>query len=151
MSLCTAVHRPMTSLTGSVPASPKDPASRVVVKARIPQLWKSGTSSFGTSLKLVASVVNAGDRGSEGVETVVDAFVSALDLTDVVDEAGALRAESGDQHRHAGADVGLFQERAPQARWSVDERAMRIAEHDARAHRRELVDEKHATRTSSRA
>src|SRR3954466_3568583 len=104
----------MTSETGSDPARLKVPASRVVVKALIPQLSKSGTTSFGTSAALVSTIVNASNRCAERVETLVDALVAALDLPDVVDEARALGAESGQQHRHAGPDVGRFEERSPE-------------------------------------
>src|SRR3954469_22105941 len=143
-SRCTDVHRAMTSFTGSVPARPKEPASRVVVNARIPQLSKSGTTSFGTSVKLVAAIVNASDRRSESVESLVDALVAALDLADVVDEARTLGAKRGEKHRHAGADVRRLEERATEARWTVDERAVRIAKDDARTHRRQLVHEEHS-------
>jgi hypothetical protein len=80
----------MTSFTGSVLERLKVPASRVVVNARIPQLSKSGITSFGTSSTLVATVVDPCDLSAQGVETLVDALVSALDLTDIIDEARAL-------------------------------------------------------------
>ena len=62
------------------------PASRVVVNARIPQLSKSGITSFGTSRHVYcAAVLDARDRGAERVQALVDALVAALDLADVVD------------------------------------------------------------------
>src|SRR5690242_10740700 len=109
-SRCSAVHLPITSLTGSVPERLNVPASRVVVNARIPQPSKSGTTSLGTSVELVSAIVNAGNRRAQRVQTLIDALVTALDLADIVDEAGALGAERGQQHRHAGADVGGLEE-----------------------------------------
>ena len=92
-SRCSALQRAMTSFTGSVPESPKVPASRVVVKARMPQLSKSGIVSFGTSpTVLVPAVVNARDGSAECVETLVDALITTLDLSDVVNEAGPFSA-----------------------------------------------------------
>src|SRR5450759_823481 len=143
-SCCTAVHRPMTSLTGSVPERPNDPASRVVVKARIPQLSKSGIASFGTSFTLLAAIVDASNRGTERVQALIDALVAALDLADVVDEARTFGAQCREQHCHSRADVRRLEERAAQARRPVYQRAVRIAEHDARAHGGPLVDAEHA-------
>src|SRR6266480_3922864 len=143
-SFCSAVHRLITSLTGSVPARPNEPASRVVVKARIPQLSKSGTTSLATSLTLVAPIVNPCDRSAERVQPLVDALVTTLDLADIIDEARAVRTEGGQQHRHSGADVGGLEEGAAQSRGTVDERSMWIAEDDACAHGGKLVDEEKA-------
>src|SRR6266699_4082270 len=143
-SCCTAVHRPMTSLTGSVPERPKVPASRVVVKARMPQFSKSGITSFGTSLTLLAAIVDPGNGGPERVQTLIDALVAALDLADVVDEARSLGAQRGEQKRHSSPNIGRLEERATQTRGPVDQRAVRIAEHDPRSHGGQLVDEEHA-------
>src|SRR5689334_2681448 len=142
-SRCTALHLPITSFTGSVPPSPNDPASRVVVKARIPHCSKSVTTSLGTSASSVSTVVNAGDGSAECVEAFIDALIAALDLADVVDEAGSLGAQCGEQHRHTGADIGRFEEGATQTCRAVDEGAVGIAQHDAGSHRRELIDEEH--------
>src|SRR5947207_10328047 len=46
----------------------------------------------------------------------VDVLVAALDLSDVVDHGIALSRQRGEQHRHAGADVGAFHVLAPQRR-----------------------------------
>src|SRR5215218_4450436 len=46
------------------------------------------------------------DARSKRPPPLVDALVPAVDLTDVVDLRLALSAQGGDQHRHAGADVG---------------------------------------------
>src|SRR5947207_14267727 len=43
----------------------------------------------------------------------VDVLVAALDLSDVVDHGIALSRQRGEQHRHAGADVGAFHVLAP--------------------------------------
>ena len=51
------------------------------------------------------------------------------------------RAERRDQHRHAGADVGARHALPVELRRAVDDRAVRVAEDDPRAHRDELVDE----------
>src|SRR4026209_1938844 len=144
ISRCTAVQRPMTSLTGSVPERPKVPASRVVVKARIPQPSKSPMTSLGTSTTLLSTVVNSSDRRAEGVEPLIDALVAALDLADVVDEARTIRAECGPQHSHSGAHVGGFEEGATKPRGAVYQRPVRVAKDDTSAHRRKLVDEEHA-------
>ena len=56
----------------------------------------------------------------------------------------ALRAERSEQHRHAGANVGRFDGAGAKPRRSRYDGAMRIAQHDARAHRHQLVDEEHA-------
>ena len=51
---------------------------------------------------------DAFDGGAKRVEAFVDAFVAAFDLLGVVDGPGAFGAERGQQHRHAGADIGAF-------------------------------------------
>src|SRR6267154_352364 len=124
----------MTSLTGSLPDSPNVPASRVVVNTRIPHCSKSGTTSFGTSSTLLTAIVDAGDRGSQRVEAFVDTLVTALDLSDVVDEARPVGAERREEKRHSSANVRRFQERPSQSRRAGNQRAVRIAEHDSRAH-----------------
>src|ERR1700684_161149 len=51
---------------------------------------------------------HAPDSGAEGVEPLVDALIAAFDLVGIVDGADALGADGGEQHRHAGADVGRY-------------------------------------------
>jgi len=58
----------MTSFTGSIPDNPNVPASRVVVKARIPHCSKSGTTSFGTSSTLLTAIVDAKEKGATALE-----------------------------------------------------------------------------------
>ena len=53
----------------------------------------------------------------------------------------ALGAQAGEQHRHAGADVRALHPLADELRRAGDDRAVRVAEDDARAHRDELVGE----------
>src|SRR3954469_8057521 len=89
---------------------------------------------------LRAAVLYALDLGAEGAQPLVDPFVAALDLRHVVDGAFAIRRHRGDEHRHAGADVGGIHGAAPELRRTRHQRAMRIAEHDPRAHPNELVD-----------
>ena len=82
--------------------------------------------------------------GAQGVEALVDAFVAALDLLGILDDARSLGAKRSDQHGHAGADVGAFHAGTAQSCRTGDDDPMRIAQHDSRAHRDELVDEEHA-------
>ena len=106
----------------------------------------------GLELKLTCPRRHPGDPGAERVEAFVDPLVAALDLADVVDGARALGAERGEEHRHAGADVGRrrparraarrARRRAPGAG-----RRARCARPSRRACRRRTS----ATRTSSRA
>src|SRR5437867_3970605 len=134
----------MTSLTGSVPDRLKDPASRVVVNARIPQLSKSVITSFGTAVTLMTSIVNASDGGAQCVQAFVDALVAALYLPDIVDEAGSFGAQGRQQHRHSRADVGGLEECAMQPCGAMDQRTVRVAENNARTHSGQLVDEEHS-------
>src|SRR6266576_1220505 len=78
------------------------------------------------------------------IQSILDSLVAAVDLVDVVDDALALGAERGEQQRHAGADVGTGDLGAAQTAAADDDRAMRIAQHDARAHRDQLVGEEQA-------
>ena len=48
-------------------------------------------------------------RAPSVAQALVDALVAAVDLADVADLADALGAPGGDEHRHAGADVGALQ------------------------------------------
>ena len=50
-------------------------------------------------------------------------------------------AERGEEHRHAGADVGRLHAAAVQLRRPDDDGAVRVAQHDARAHADQLVHE----------
>src|SRR6267143_3923125 len=94
--------------------------------------------------RLMSAVVDASDRSAEGVEALIYPLVAALDLPDVVDEAGSFGTEGGKEQRHSRSDVGRFEERSAQPGRPVDERTVWITEYDAGAHRRQLVDEEHA-------
>src|SRR5688572_10989436 len=131
----------MTSDTGSGPFIPKVPADRVVVKARMPNEAKSSTTSRVPST--ATTLLDARDLRAKGAKSLVDALVSSLDLTNVVDRAGATRAECSEQHGHPGADIRRFHGGPTQRRGPGHQRAVRVAEHDARAHPDELVDEEH--------
>ena len=52
--------------------------------------------------------------------------------------------ERGDEHRHAGADVGALDALAVKPARTADDRPVGIAERDPSAHRDELVDEEQA-------
>ena len=53
-------------------------------------------------------------RAPSVAQALVDALVAAVDLADVADLAAAVGAQRGDQHRHAGADVGRLEALAAQ-------------------------------------
>src|SRR5215203_1239017 len=55
------------------------------------------------------------DAGAQVAQALVDALVAAVDLADVADLAHPVRAQGGDEHGHAGADVGRLHPLAPQA------------------------------------
>src|SRR5687768_5541427 len=143
----------MTSRTGSSVPLPKLPAWRDVVNARMPKESKSPTAStsvncrsltsFGmtTSWSFRAAVLDADDLGAQRVEALVDALVSALDLRHVVDDALAVGRQRRGEHGHPGADVGGLERRTAKPRGARHQRAMRIAEDDARAHADQLVNE----------
>ena len=125
--------------------------ARVVVKARMPIASRSGTRSYhaattrGSTLRRhFRRSSDSSDPSAERVETLVDALVAALDLAGVVDRARALRAQRGQEHRHSGANVRRLDRRSAQRRGSRNERTVRIAQHDARPHADQLVDEEHS-------
>src|ERR1700675_2266157 len=109
-----------------------------------PNSRSRGLLPSGPHSRLLAPIVDASDRSAKCIEALIYALVAALDLSDVVDEAGSLRAEGGKEQRHPCSDVRRFEERAAKTRWAVNQRPVRVTEHDARAHRRELIDEEHA-------
>src|SRR5829696_4240318 len=81
------------------------------------------------------------DARAERAQALVDALVSAVDLADVVDLGLALRAERGDQHRHARADVRGGDALAAEPARADHDRPVRIADRDLRPHRDQLVHE----------
>src|SRR3954454_22513745 len=48
------------------------------------------------------------DARAQLAQALVDPLIAAVDLADVADLAGALGAQRGDEHGHAGADVGAL-------------------------------------------
>src|SRR5215213_2757328 len=81
------------------------------------------------------------DARAERLQPLVDALVSAVDLADVVDLRLALRAQGGDQHRHAGADVRRGDALPAQPAGADDDRPVGVADRDLGAHRNQLVHE----------
>src|SRR2546430_1290975 len=81
------------------------------------------------------------DLRAERLKALVDALIAAVDLADAADLRLPARAEGGDEHRHAGADVGALHALAVKPARAADDRAMRIAQQNPSAHRDELVDE----------
>ncbi len=88
---------------------------------------------------------SAFDGSAKGAEFFVDAFVSAVDLTNIIDRGSALGAECSDEERHAGTDVGGFEARAEEFALSCDDDAVRVTEDNLCAHSDEGIDEEHAT------
>ncbi len=84
------------------------------------------------------------DAGAEIAQALVDALVAAVDLADVADLAAALGAERGQQHRHAGADVGRLHALAAQPPRAGDDRPVRVAHDDVGPHQDQLVGEDQA-------
>src|SRR4051812_23917052 len=68
------------------------------------------------------------DARPERAQALVDPLVAAVDLPDVPDLRDAVGAQGGDQHGHAGADVGRLHPLAAQPRRAGDDRAVRVAE-----------------------
>src|ERR1700691_811884 len=81
------------------------------------------------------------DASAKLAQTLVDALVAAVDLTDVADLATSLRAQRCEQHRHAGANVRRLHALTAQAARAGDDRPVRVAHHDVRAHQDQLVGE----------
>ena len=85
------------------------------------------------------------DAGAEIAQALVDALVAAVDLADVADLAAPSAASAAISIAMPGADVGADSTRSPcSARGPADDRAVRIAQRDARAHEHELVGEEQA-------
>ena len=78
----------------------------------------------------LGSVATRSIRAPSVAQALVDPLVAAVDLADVADLATALGAQRGDQHRHAGADVGALDALAVQPARAADDRPVRVAERD---------------------
>src|SRR5439155_14626981 len=96
-------------------------------------------------LSVSRSVVDALDARAEGPQPLVDPLVAAVDLADVADHRGALGRKRGYEHRHAGTDVRALEPLTVELRRARDDRSVRVAEDDPRAHADQLVDEEQAT------
>ena len=97
-------------------------------------LWKS---------LIIILFLFSGDVGAEGVETLVDGLVAAVDLVDVIDAGGPFGAHGGDEQGYACADVRAGHIGMTQFVLAVDADdggAVRVAEDDLRTHIDELVD-----------
>src|SRR4051812_30826218 len=81
------------------------------------------------------------DPRAERAQPLVDPLVAAVDLADVADLRLALGAERGDEHRHAGADVGALHALAAKPPRAADDRPVPSAEDDPMAHRYKPGDE----------
>src|SRR4051812_43964136 len=104
----------------------------------------STSSNRGTGPATGASVrlsIHPFDLGTEGAQPLIDALVAPLDLPDVVDRAGTVGREGGEEHGHAGPDVGRLDGAALERTGAGDDGPVRIAEHDAGAHADQLVHE----------
>ena len=95
------------------------------------------------SQKLVDSL----DFCSQSIQPLVNILITSLNLVAVVDDAGAVGGEGGDEQGDASADVGRSHADAAQLVMVIeadDVGAVRVAEDDLRAHVDEFVDEEQA-------
>ena len=79
---------------------------------------------------------------AQAAEPLVDLLVAAVDLLDIVDGASAFGGKGGDEERHARPDIRRADGRAIERRGAGDNGAVRIAQHDRRAHGDEFVNKK---------
>jgi hypothetical protein len=56
------------------------------------------------------------DLCAQAAQPLLDLFIPAIDLADVLDRAGAIGGQRGDQQRHARANVGTSQQLSEQRR-----------------------------------
>src|SRR5882672_10398876 len=84
------------------------------------------------------------DLRSHRAQPLIDPLVAPLDLADVVDHGVAVGGQGREQHRHAGPDVRTLHHAPVQRGGSGDHGAVRVAQHDARAHPDQLVHEEEA-------
>jgi hypothetical protein len=77
-------------------------------------------------------------------EAVVDALVPPVDLTDVVDDALSIGGEGGQQHGHAGPNIGTLHHPPGELRWTGDHDPMGVAQEEPRTEADELVYEEQA-------
>src|SRR5260370_22228387 len=74
-------------------------------------------------------------------QAFVDALVSPVDLPDVVDGAGPLCRQGGQQYCHPRTYVRAIDGSTPQGGRSGDDGPVRIAQDDAGSHPNQFVDE----------
>ena len=92
----------------------------------------------------ISSDLLALDLCAWGAKFLIDAFVAAIDLSDVIYRRLPLSGEGSDEQRHTGADVGRFEPSAVELAFADDDDAMRVAEDDLSAHGDERIDEEHS-------
>src|SRR5262245_51746081 len=84
------------------------------------------------------------DLGAKVAQSFIEPLIAAVDLLDILDLALAFGAKRSDDKAHAGADIGARKALAKEMRLTDDDRAMRIAQDDARTHGNKLVDPEQA-------
>ena len=85
---------------------------------------------------------------SQSIQSCINILITALNLVAVVDDAGAVGGEGGDEQGDAGTDVGRGHADAAKVVGVVeadDIGTVRVAEDDLRAHVDEFVDEEQTT------
>src|SRR5262249_59294034 len=90
------------------------------------RLCDEGRSCHTDSVEPLA--LGALDRRAEPLQALVDPLVATVDLADVADRRASLCAEGGDQHRHAGTDVGALEALAVQPGGTGDDDSVWVAE-----------------------
>ena len=109
-----------------------DHAHRVMVLDAIAKLLRSLTQAGAHHQRFVAHrLVDPLDLRAERAEPLVDSLVTALDLPDIVNDAGPVGGERRQEHPHAGADVGRVDGDALEGGGPRDDGAVGIAENDA--------------------
>src|SRR5438045_3178992 len=101
----------------------------------------SATAAFRVSVESGAAPLGLLAPRPERIHPLINPFVAAIDLMNVVDDALAFCAERCEQERHAGANVGTRNLRAGEASAADDDGAMRIAQDDACTHLDQFVRE----------
>ena len=87
----------------------------------------------------------ASDPGTNIPQPLIDALVAAVDLVNIVDDAGTIGREGGDQQRYAGSNIWRAHFYTAQLRASFQtDHGSRCGSHknDLGAHINEFVDKK---------
>lgn len=90
-----------------------------------------------------SGVGNPLDPGAQALEPGGQVFVATFDLIDILDGAFTLGTQGGNDHGHAGPDVGRNQVATPQAGRACDDCPVGVAKNDLGAHGDEFVDKEH--------